>query len=210
MSNFRKPCPRVDGYVPIESYGAIGDGRTVAMIADDGRIDWFPVPNLDSPPPFASLLDAPHGGYIQLTPREEFTVEREFVPGTNVLTTTFRTDSGTVRITDSLNTGVAGRLPWVELARRIDGLDGTVDMTWSVAPGTMLGIASPWAYDTEHGTVLRVDGLTLAVRTLGIEDVQLADRDISGVFTTGHSSCCVGMGLQLSCMDAPTRSHSKS
>ncbi|WP_027494508.1 glycoside hydrolase family 15 protein [Rhodococcus sp. JG-3] len=184
MSNFRKPCPRVDGYVPIESYGAIGDGRTVAMIADDGRIDWFPVPNLDSPPPFASLLDAPHGGYIELTPRGEFTVEREFVPGTNVLTTTFRTDSGTVRITDSLNTGVAGRLPWVELARRIDGLDGTVDMTWSVAPGTMLGIASPWAYDTEHGTVLRVDGLTLAVRTLGIEDVQLADRDISGVFTT--------------------------
>ncbi|WP_032404570.1 glycoside hydrolase family 15 protein [Rhodococcoides fascians] len=188
MSEFRKPHPRVDGYVPIESYGAIGDGRTVAMIADDGRIDWFPVPNLDSPPPFAALLDAPHGGYIELAPRDEFTVEREFVPGTNVLSSTFRTDSGTVRITDSLNTGVAGRLPWVELARRVEGLDGSVELTWAVAPGTMLGIASPWAYDTEHGTVLRVDGLTLAVRTLGIEDVQLADRDISGVFTTHPGS----------------------
>ncbi|QII02914.1 glycoside hydrolase family 15 protein [Rhodococcoides fascians A21d2] len=188
MREFRKPHPRVDGYVPIESYGAIGDGRTVAMIADDGRIDWFPVPNLDSPPPFAALLDAPHGGYIELAPRDEFTVEREFVPGTNVLSSTFRTDSGTVRITDSLNTGVAGRLPWVELARRVEGLDGSVELTWAVAPGTMLGIASPWAYDTEHGTVLRVDGLTLAVRTLGIEDVQLADRDISGVFTTHPGS----------------------
>ncbi|MGF0311303.1 glycoside hydrolase family 15 protein [Rhodococcus sp. IEGM1428] len=188
MSEFRKPHPRVDGYVPIESYGAIGDGRTVAMIADDGRIDWFPVPNLDSPPPFAALLDAPHGGYIKLAPRDEFTVEREFVPGTNVLSSTFRTDAGTVRITDSLNTGVAGRLPWVELARRVEGLDGSVELTWAVAPGTMLGIASPWAYDTEHGTVLRVDGLTLAVRTLGIEDVQLADRDISGVFTTHPGS----------------------
>ncbi|OZC47992.1 glycoside hydrolase [Rhodococcus sp. 14-2483-1-1] len=188
MSEFRKPHPRVDGYVPIESYGAIGDGRTVAMIADDGRIDWFPVPNLDSPPPFAALLDAPHGGYIELAPRDEFTVEREFVPGTNVLSSTFRTDSGTVRITDSLNTGVAGRLPWVELARRVEGLAGSVELTWAVAPGTMLGIASPWAYDTEHGTVLRVDGLTLAVRTLGIEDVQLADRDISGVFTTHPGS----------------------
>ncbi|OZE39926.1 MULTISPECIES: glycoside hydrolase family 15 protein [unclassified Rhodococcus (in: high G+C Gram-positive bacteria)] len=188
MSEFRKPHPRVDGYVPIESYGAIGDGRTVAMIADDGRIDWFPVPNLDSPPPFAALLDAGNGGYIQLTPLEEFTVQREFVPGTNVLSTTFRTDTGTVRITDSLNTGVAGRLPWVELARRVEGLDGTVELSWSVAPGTMLGIASPWAYDTEHGTVLRVDGLTLAVRTLGIEEVHVADRDIGGVFTSHPDS----------------------
>ncbi|MDV6303601.1 MULTISPECIES: glycoside hydrolase family 15 protein [Rhodococcus] len=188
MSEFRKPHPRVDGYVPIESYGAIGDGRTVAMIADDGRIDWFPVPNLDSPPPFAALLDAGNGGYIQLTPLEEFTVQREFVPGTNVLSTTFRTDTGTVRVTDSLNTGVAGRLPWVELARRVEGLDGTVELSWSVAPGTMLGIASPWAYDTEHGTVLRVDGLTLAVRTLGIEAVHVADRDIGGVFTTHPDS----------------------
>ncbi|WP_179272179.1 glycoside hydrolase family 15 protein [Rhodococcus sp. 05-2254-6] len=188
MSEFRKPHPRVDGYVSIESYGAIGDGRTVAMIADDGRIDWFPVPNLDSPPPFAALLDAGNGGYIQLTPLEEFTVQREFVPGTNVLSTTFRTDTGTVRITDSLNTGVAGRLPWVELARRVEGLDGTVELSWSVAPGTMLGIASPWAYDTEHGTVLRVDGLTLAVRTLGIEEVHVADRDIGGVFTSHPDS----------------------
>lgn len=172
----------------MESYGAIGDGRTVAMIADDGRIDWFPVPNLDSPPPFAALLDAGNGGHIALSPADRFTVHREFVPGTNVLSTTFRTTTGSVRITDSINTGVAGRLPWVELARRIEGLDGTVELGWTVAPGTMLGAASPWAYDTEHGTVLRIDGLTLAVRTLGIDDVRLTDRDISGALTTTPGS----------------------
>ena len=55
---------RTDGYVPLRSYGAIGDGRTVALIADDGRIDWFPVPNLDTAPVFAALLDAESGGYI--------------------------------------------------------------------------------------------------------------------------------------------------
>ncbi len=27
-----------------------------------------------------------------------------------------------------MNTGVAGRLPWAELARRIDGLDGEVEL----------------------------------------------------------------------------------
>ncbi|CCQ14676.1 Glycosyl hydrolase, glucoamylase [Rhodococcus sp. AW25M09] len=188
MSELRRPKPRVDGYVPIESYAAIGDGRTVAMIADDGRIDWLPVPNLDSPPPFAALLDYEHGGWIELAPVADFTVQREFVSGTNVLATTFKTADGTVRVTDSLNTGVAGRLPWMELARRIDGLDGTVEMGWKVAPGTMLGKASPWAYTTEHGTVLRVDGLTLAVRTLGIDDPQVETQNIHGVFSTEPGS----------------------
>ncbi len=179
---------RTDGYTAIEDYAAIGDGRTVALIALDGRIDWLPVPNLDSPPPFAALLDAEHGGRFELAPVDEYSVQREFVEGTNVLCTTYVTSSGTVRVTDSLNTGVAGRLPWVELARRVDGVDGEVDMEWRVAPGTMLGKASPWAYDTEHGTVLRVDGLTMAVRTLNADEVSVEVQNINGVFTTSAGS----------------------
>ncbi|WP_072802893.1 glycoside hydrolase family 15 protein [Rhodococcoides yunnanense] len=176
------------GYSAVEDYAAIGDGRTVALIADDGTIDWLPLPNLDSPPPFAALLDAEHGGSFQLRPVEDFTSKREFVSGTNVLATIHRTASGTVRVTDSLNTGVAGRLPWVELARRIDGIDGAVEMTWCVAPGTMLGSASPWAYDTQHGTVLRADGLTMGVRTLEADDVTVENQSICGTFTTAAGS----------------------
>src|SRR3954454_11926383 len=55
---------RVDGSVPLRSYAAIGDGRTVALIARDGRIDWLPIPSMDSPAVFASIIDAEHGGYI--------------------------------------------------------------------------------------------------------------------------------------------------
>ncbi len=179
---------REHGYTAIENYAAIGDGRTVALIASDGRIDWLPFPNLDSPPSFAALLDAEHGGTFELAPVAEYTVERKFVDGTNVLTSTYRTETGSVRVTDSLNTGIAGRLPWLELARRIDGLDGSVDMTWRVAPGTMLGKASPWAYDTAHGTVLRVDGITMAVRTLEADHVTVEDQNIHGVFTTTAGS----------------------
>ncbi|MDJ0395423.1 glycoside hydrolase family 15 protein [Rhodococcus sp. G-MC3] len=179
---------RREGYCAIEDYAAIGDGRTVALVADDGRIDWLPIPNLDSPPPFAALLDAVDGGRIELSPVGDYEVSRSYVDGTNVLQSTYSTQTGSVRVTDSLNTGVAGRLPWAELARRIDGLDGAVTMAWRVVPGTCLGIASPWAHNSIHGTVLRLDGLTLAVRTLGIDGAELTAKDIGGTFATALGS----------------------
>jgi hypothetical protein len=44
-----------------------------------------------------------------------------------------------VRVTDSLNTGVAGRLSWAELARRIDGLAGAVAMTCGAQDPRIVG-----------------------------------------------------------------------
>ncbi|MEU2350572.1 glycoside hydrolase family 15 protein [Modestobacter sp. NPDC049651] len=176
------------GYADLADYAAIGDGRTVALIARDGRIDWLPLPEMDGPPVFAALLDADNGGCIELRPVGEFTVERAYVPDTNVLTTTFTTPTGTVRVTDSLNSGVAGRLPWSELARRVEGLTGSVRLQGAVRPGTCLNTASPWVHQTVHGPVLRVDDLTLAVRTLGADDVVDGDRRVDVAFTTEPGS----------------------
>ena len=53
---------RVDGYLALEDYGALGDGRSVALSGADGSIDWWCVPNLDSPPLFDRLLDPEEGG----------------------------------------------------------------------------------------------------------------------------------------------------
>src|SRR5690349_2309651 len=110
---------RIKGYAPIEDYAALGDGRTVALVARDGRIDWWPLPALDSPPGFAALLDAERGGHIALQPAVPFTSVRRYVPHTNVLETTFHTDSGVARVTDALAVGAAGPLPWGELIRHI-------------------------------------------------------------------------------------------
>ncbi len=177
-----------EDYADLRSYAVIGDGRTAALIARDGRVDWLPLPNLDSVAPFGALLDAENGGSFALQPTEEFTVSRRYVDDTNVLTTTFTTASGSVRVTDSLNTGVAGRLPWSEFARRIDGLAGSVRLRAVVAPGTCLNRVSPWVHDTVHGAVLRVDGVTMAVRTLGDDHVEVGERDISVEFVTRPGS----------------------
>ncbi|MCC3267734.1 trehalase-like domain-containing protein [Arthrobacter gengyunqii] len=67
------PDERINGYADLRSYAAIGDGRTVALVARDGAVDWYPTPDLDSVPSFAALLDADDGGRIELRPEESFT-----------------------------------------------------------------------------------------------------------------------------------------
>jgi GH15 family glucan-1,4-alpha-glucosidase len=178
----------VDGYADLRTYASIGDGRTVGLVARDGRIDWLPLPAVDSPPVFAAILDEGSGGVVALAPVEESTVRRRYLDGGNVLETTFTTASGVVRVTDSLNTGQAGRLPWSELARRIDGVEGHVRMRGEISPGTLLGEASPWASETVHGTVLRVDGLTLAPRTLHDSGVDVEPRRIVAWYDTSPGS----------------------
>ena len=44
-------------YQPIENYGIIGDMRTTALVGMNGSIDWFCVPDFDSPSVFAAILD---------------------------------------------------------------------------------------------------------------------------------------------------------
>jgi GH15 family glucan-1,4-alpha-glucosidase len=134
---------RPGGYAPIEGYAAIGDGRTAALVARDGAIDWLCVPNFDSPSVFASLLDADRGGRFVLRPSIAFSTTRRYLPGTNVLETTFHTDRGAVRIVDAMTLPDGRLAPMRELARSIEGLAGTVPMEWAFSPRFDNGRAAP-------------------------------------------------------------------
>jgi hypothetical protein len=49
-SNVQAAGHRSDGFPALKDYGALGDGRPVALSDADGSVDWWCVPNLDSPP----------------------------------------------------------------------------------------------------------------------------------------------------------------
>lgn len=168
-----------DGFLPLEQYAALGDGRSVALAGADGSIDWWCVPSMDSEPLFDRLLDPAAGGRFSVTPVQAFTVERRYRDGSNVLEQVFTTVSGRARLTDSLNSGMSGRLPWSELARRVDGLEGSVEFRVEVLVGRRLDQATPWREASPHGDVLHVDGLITALRTT--DDVERLDETDRGV-----------------------------
>ncbi len=152
------------GFADIGDYAVLGNGRGAALVALDGSIDWWAVPRLDSPPPFAALLDPQRGGRIELHPTADATATHRYLPDTNLVETTFTTATGQVRITDCLNSGNAGALPWSELARRVDGISGSVELRFAVIPGDGIRRWQPWTEDDDRGPVVHAGTVMMGVR----------------------------------------------
>src|SRR3954462_708234 len=125
---------RESGYAPIGDYAIVGDGRTAAQVASDGSIDWLCLHDLESGSVFGALLDADRGGAFRLAPVDAFAADRRYVPGTNVLETTFTTAGGSVRVTDAMPLALRGLAPTRELVRQVEGISGTVSLRWAVEP----------------------------------------------------------------------------
>jgi GH15 family glucan-1,4-alpha-glucosidase len=173
---------RRDGFAPIGGYGVIGDGRSAALVAADGRIDWWAVPSMDAPPVFAAILDPDGGGFFTLEPAVPYQAERRYLAGTNVLETTFRTGGGAVHVVDALNRDVDGPLPWTELVREVRATAGEVPMRWRVVPGDRFGRARPWAWRHDGRPLIRLQDQTIAVVTEGAGEPEVGRAKVRGEF----------------------------
>ncbi len=86
----------------IGDYGFLSDCHTGALVASDGTIEWLCLPRFDSPSVFGALLDRGAGAF-RLGPTElRAPVARRYVPGTNVLETSWMTDTGWMVVHDAL------------------------------------------------------------------------------------------------------------
>ncbi len=105
------PVEREEGYLPLEAYAALGEGRSVALSGADGSIDWWCCPNLDSPPAVRPPAVAARGRLLLRDADEPFTAEIAYREGSNVHETVFATATGKARLTESLNSGPADACP---------------------------------------------------------------------------------------------------
>jgi GH15 family glucan-1,4-alpha-glucosidase len=166
---------RIEGYAPIADYGVIGDGRTAALVARDGAIDWLCFPDLDSASVFGALVDSERGGRFILEPETGYETSRRYAPRTNVLETTFTTSTGVARVTDALTLPSHGLSPYRELVRRIDGITGHVPFRWRVEPRFSYG-SSPARFERRAGVPDAASGRdAIAVCAFGAGEPLLRD-----------------------------------
>ena len=108
------PGPPSTAFPPIERHGVIGDRRTGALVAADGTLDWFCVPDFDGPPLFGSLLDPGCGGFCRFAPLIGEPGRQRYMEGTAVLLTAWM-DSGSGE-----NIELADVMAWPERERAED------------------------------------------------------------------------------------------
>jgi GH15 family glucan-1,4-alpha-glucosidase len=139
-------------YQPINSYGVIGDCRSVVLVAPDGSVDWGCLPDFDSPAIFCRLLDAEYGGYFQIAPTDS-TIPglQSYIPESNVLQTRFTSIAGEVVLTDFMPVETLSAQPFQEMhdTTRTGGenigycLVRIVECTHGELPITMILKATP-------------------------------------------------------------------
>lgn len=121
------------GYRPIRDYALIGDCHGAALVARDGSVDWSCLGRFDATPVLWRLLDAEKGASFEIRSTRESTVERDYLPGTNILRTAFSTPEGRIAVMDFMPVGrapEAGAKDYVTLSapgwlvRIVEGLEG--------------------------------------------------------------------------------------
>ena len=139
-------------YKPIENYGVIGDMHSVALVANDGSIDWCCLPHFDSPSVFASILDYKKGGHFRISILHQSSHRQLYLPETNILITRFLSKEGVGEVTDFMPVVARHKKKAHQIIRIAKAVRGSLHFVMECQP----------AYDyarARHETVLHPQGV---------------------------------------------------
>lgn len=168
---------------PISDYAIVGDTHSCALIARDGSVDWLCWPRHDSPALFLKILDDDHGGSCAISLAGHRGLHRRYRPGTNILETTFETQTGRARLTDAMPVNPPSPEPdegpdgegESRLIRLLTCEDGVVEGSFTVRPtfdyarrpctpveaeGSVLFEAGDWRLRVNAAPCPRIEGDT--------------------------------------------------
>ncbi|MGI9093653.1 MAG: glycoside hydrolase family 15 protein [Mycobacteriales bacterium] len=172
-------------FPPIADFAFLSDCQFSALVAPNGAVEWMCLPRPDSPSIFGALLDRAAGSF-RLGPEDVMIpAGQRYLPGTNILETTWQTRTGWVIVRDFLAVG-----PWYQeqtrsqthrrtptdydaehtLIRLVHCQHGTVDLTMECEPVFNYGRTDArWQYTGDTygdatATAPDID-LTLRIRT---------------------------------------------
>lgn len=96
-------------FPPIEKHGVIGDRRTAALVAADGTIDWWCLPDYDDDVICGALLDSATGGFCRFGPEHPLLGEQRYEQKSACLLTTWPNEHKKLELSDLM--------PWPERQR---------------------------------------------------------------------------------------------
>ena len=185
-------------FPPIAEYAFLSNCHTGALIAPDGAVDWLCAPSFDAPSMFGSLLDRQAGSFRLGPYGITHPTARNYVPGTNVLETTWKTPAGWIVVREALTMGpTRGRdevTPHTRppadddgehmLVRTVECIEGQVEVELICEPAFDYGrTPAEWSLvgDDLHTADASGAGQTVRLRTdlmLGIEGNRVRARHV--------------------------------
>ncbi len=170
-------------YLPIEDYGIIGDLHTVALVGNNGSIDWYCAPAFDAPSVFGALLDAEKGGYFQIEPQQTSGVSRKqlYLPDTNILVTRFLTETGVGEVTDFMPIQHAThKVDRHGIIRAVHVVHGSLSFAMTCRPAFNYARDTHSVHLSERGALFRSASLNLGL----FSTVPLKEDGRGGVHAT--------------------------
>jgi GH15 family glucan-1,4-alpha-glucosidase len=151
-------------YPPIADYALIADCHSCALVSLDGSIDWCAFHRLEARPVFARILDWSKAGFFRIAPLDDdYEPTRRYLPGTNVLETTFTSERGTLVLTDFFSYRVPApddglRHPDHQLIRIARCTEGEVPVKVKFVPRFDYGLTTPRLEMVDAGLVVVYGG----------------------------------------------------